>query len=103
MTIIKPAAKESYARFLMLAFAIVLIGSLVYIFEYNSLVDARFELKNMKAEIVKAETLNADLKNALYKTINPVLLEKEAAASSLILERNPEYLTKNTWLSDSSF
>ncbi len=86
----------------MFVFAIVLVGSLTYIFEYNSLVDARFELKNLKAEIVKAEAQNADLKNALYKTVNPVLLEKEAVGAGLILERNPEYLSSNTWLSDSS-
>ena len=103
MTIIKPAARESYTRFLSFLLAIVLMGSLVYIFEYNSLVDVRFELKNLKTEIVKMEAKNADLKNALYKTINPVLLEKEATAANLILERNPEYLTKNTWLSDSSY
>lgn len=102
MTIIKPAASESYTRFLLIVFAIVLMGSLTYIFEYNSLVDARFELKNLREEIVKAEALNADLKNALYNAVNPVLLEKEAVGAGLILERNPRYLTENTWLSDSS-
>jgi len=102
MTIIKPAENVSYTRFLLLVFAIVLVGSLTYIFEYRSLVDARFELKNLREEIVKAEAQNADLKNALYNVVNPVLLEKEAVAAGLILERKPEYLTRNTWLSDSS-
>ena len=102
MTIIKPAASESYTRFLLVVFAIVLLGSLTYIFEYNSLVDARFELKNMREEIVKAQSQNADLKNALYQIVNPVLLEKEAVAAGLILERNPGYLNGTTWLSDSS-
>ncbi|HXF44348.1 MAG TPA: hypothetical protein VNK70_02715 [Candidatus Paceibacterota bacterium] len=102
MTIIKPAANESYAKFLLLVFGIVLLGSLVYIFEYNSLADARFELGNLKESIVKAEAANADLKNALYKVVDPVLLEKRAASENMILDRNPQYLKSNKWLSDSS-
>ncbi|MCP6719855.1 MAG: hypothetical protein KJI72_00825 [Patescibacteria group bacterium] len=102
MTIIKPSEYQDYVRFLILVFAVALVGGLVYIFTYNSLVDTRFQLKTLKEDIVKGQALNADLKNNIYKITDPANLGGLASEHSLVLERNPDYLNSNQWLSDSS-
>ena len=103
MTIIKPSQYQDYVRFLVLVFAVALAGGLVYIFEYNTLVDARFQLRTLKENIIEKQALNADLKNKLYKITDPANLGGLASEHSLVLERNPDYLNSNQWLSDSSY
>jgi len=102
MTIIKPSQYQTYIRFFILVFVVVLLGGIIYIFEYNALVDARFQLKTLKQDIVALQVANADFKNNLYTVIDPAHLESLAYDRSLVLERNPEYLTSYQWLSDSS-
>lgn len=95
MTIIKPFPAREYIRFLALIFSVVLLGGLIYIFTYNALVGARFELKNLKAQLIKNEALNIDLKNNLYALLDPKNLEALAATNNLVLERKPDYLSSN--------
>lgn len=79
------------------------MGGLVYIYEYNVLADSRFQLKATKQKIASLETVNADLKNAIYKTTDPEKLSVLATESHLVLDKNPQYLNSNQWLSDSSY
>lgn len=100
MTILTPHGNSTIKHFLMLLFVLLLVGGVLYIFEYNALVDARFTLSDLKKNLVELETKNADLKNQLYAVLDPVKLTAFAAANGLILERRPQYLTQ--WVPDSS-
>lgn len=101
MTIIKPSPPRVY-RFLILVFGILLLSGVLYIFEYNALAQSRFEVQSLKKDIVELEAVNADLKKELYKTIEPERLQELALTSGLVLEREPQFLSSDKWLSDSS-
>ncbi len=101
MTIIKPN-RHSYFKFLAFIFTLLLAGGILYIFEYNALVDARFKLRFLKEKIVELEAINADLKNNLYKITEPRKLQELARSGELVLEQSPEFLSSEKWLSDSS-
>lgn len=103
MTIIKPRESRNYFRFLLFIFAIVFVGGLFYVYEYASFVDLRQQLRAAKALVVDLETANAELKNALYQAVSAPALEKIAVEQKLVMDRNPNYLNLNQWLSDSSF
>ena len=101
MTIIKPN-KKHYGRFLAIIFSLILIGGLFYIFEYNSFVNTRYQVKLLKQGIIEAEAANADLKNELYKIIDPSSLEKLAVNYQLVLDKNPEYLRNRETITSST-
>lgn len=92
MTIIKPSAPFLHLRFLLLFFGVLLVGGVVYIFEYNSLVNLRHQSNMLQQRIVGAQTANADLKNEMYKMIDPAQLQKLASERALVLDRRPAYL-----------
>jgi hypothetical protein len=102
MTIIKPRAYKNHLRFFFLLFLLIVLGGLLYIFEYNAVVENRQNLKNLKKSIIELQVLNADLKNNLYQITAAASLEKMAGEYGLEFERRPEYLNINQWLSDSS-
>ncbi len=102
MTIIKPSEYGRYVRFLAIIFGILLSGGIFYIFQYNALVDVRFEISSLKDSIVGLEAANADLKNNLYEAVEPEKLQSFARDNGLILEKNPKFLSSDKWLSDSS-
>ncbi|MDI6820648.1 MAG: hypothetical protein QMD65_00515 [Patescibacteria group bacterium] len=102
MTIIKPNKSKNLKYFLALLFIVFLAVGLVYIFSYNSFVNARFQLKELKKQIVELQALNADLKDKFYQSIKPEGLQILALERGLVLERRPEYIKSNQWLSDSS-
>jgi len=96
MTIISQGKNQGYIAFLFILFTAVLIGGLVYIFEYNGLVNARYQEQQLKQDIVDMRVKNADLKNNLYTITNPATLQKLAVASNLILDRQPNYIESPT-------
>jgi len=102
MTIIKPNKSNSLKYFLICFFAVFLTVGLVYIFLYNSFVNARFQLKELKKQIVELQTINVDLKDKFYQSIESEKLQALALERGLVLERRPEYIKSNQWLSDSS-
>ena len=102
MTIIQPHKHQNTIYFLVAIFGVLLIGGLLYISLYNGLVDARHELSALQKSMVELETQNADLKNELFRMIDPGHLESYAVAAGLVMERHPAYLRHNQWLSDSS-
>ncbi len=101
MTIIRPKVK-SYNIFIILVFVLISIGGIFYIFEYNSFVDTRYQIKNLKKNLVKAQEVNVDLKNKLYAVVDPGKLESLAKDYNLVLEKNPEYLVSDNKISSSS-
>lgn len=93
MTIINPAKNQNLVRFFALFFAILIVGGIVYIYEYNAVADARFEIKSLRQEIVDLEVKSAELKNDLYQVTDPTKLQKVAEDYNLVFERKPQYLT----------
>lgn len=96
MTIIQPHRHTSTARFFIFLLAIMVGGGLIFIFEYNTFVNARFTADNLKKEIVGLETSNANLKNTLYATLDPETLQALATERGLVIEKRPSYLTINS-------
>ncbi|MDO8556913.1 MAG: hypothetical protein Q7R98_00425 [Candidatus Jorgensenbacteria bacterium] len=93
MTILRPYKHYSIARFLVAFFAVVLVGGLIYIFEYNALVDARAETAQLKKQITTYQTDVATLKNDLYSMLDPVALQLLASQKGLVSEKRPQYIT----------
>lgn len=103
MTIIKPKEYSGYLSFLAIVFSVVLALGIFYIFEYNSLVDIRFEIRSLKEKIAENQALNADLKHSLYKITEPEGFRELARQEGLVLEKNPKFLSSDKWLSDSAY
>ncbi len=101
MTFLTPHQNGTTKQFLLLLFALVVLGGVLYIFEYNMFVNARFELGNLKKSLTELQTANADLKNRLYAVLDPVKLTALATERGLVLEKKPQYVTKQ-WVSDST-
>jgi cell division protein FtsL len=102
MTILQPHKNRAVVNFLVILFVILLTGGVFYIFEYNSFVNTRYQLSALKKSVVELQASNADLKSDFYKVTDPAQFEKMAADRGLILERKPDYLKQDQWLSDSS-
>ena len=92
MTIISPAKNRNYIRSIAIFIGGALIVGIIFIFEYNSLVDIRYEQRTLKQDIVKLQEQNAELKNTYYQMIDPIQLEQLAHEHQLVLDRQPKYL-----------
>ena len=93
MTIIKPHTNRQFVQFITVFFAFLLLGGLIYIFQYNALVNARAETNELKNRIVEAQTELATLKNGLYQILDPVALSSLASQEGLTVEKYPRYVT----------
>lgn len=103
MTIKNPTKKDKYFGFLVKLFLIVAIGAGIWIWQYNALADARYELETLENKIAELEVENAELKNDLYKITDPSHLEEVASVEGMVIDENPNYLELNQWVSDSSY
>ncbi len=95
MTIIQPDKNVKFSRYVLLLFLMVFLGGGFYIFEYNSFVDSKYELKSVKQNIIDLQEANADLKEGINRLTDSKELERIAKENNLTIERKPEYLTLN--------
>lgn len=95
MTIIKPKKHSQYLKFFIITFLILFLGAVFYIDGYNHSVNLRYQLENLKKSIVQVQEKNADLKNELFKIIDPNRLNALAQEKGLTLERHPQYFSFN--------
>lgn len=102
MTIIKPKSYRNYLNFILWFVILILLGGSFYIFEYNQFATNRDLLQKIKTSIAELQVKNADLKNNLYEIIDGPRLLSLAKERGLVLDKKPEYLSTNQWLSDSS-
>ena len=103
MTIIQPSRYREIIRFLIFFFTVLLVGGALAIFEYSKIADLRYELKNLKSNLVILEIESAELKNQFYASIATERLEALAREQGLIIDKNPDYMSSNQWLSVSSY
>ncbi len=101
MTIINPNKNRSLAHFFIALFFVLAGGGLFYMFQYHGFVGIRQEVEDTKSGIVKAQTENADLKDAFYRAIDPAVLKELAVARGMVLVGNPQYLFNTPWPSAS--
>ena len=92
MTVTKPQTKTRYLNFFVILAALIIGGGMLYIFEYNKLASARYEIGKAKEDILKAELAGADLEHLLFEITDPKRLEEAALEHSLVLEEKPTYL-----------
>lgn len=92
MTILQPNKnKQNFKSILTWCLLGVAICGL-YIFQYNSLVSARFEAKELKVGIEEMQLEGAELKNELYASLDPAELKQLAVLSGLVVESRPQYM-----------
>ncbi|MFB6212822.1 MAG: FtsL-like putative cell division protein [Candidatus Magasanikbacteria bacterium] len=103
MTIKSPNKKQGNSFFVLSLLSLLILGGLLYIYQYNSLANLRYKLKETKNKITKLKSHNAQLKQKLYKLTGPSKLEKAAQSAGLVKESNPKYLELSQWVSDSSY
>ncbi len=103
MTIIKPHKSRSFKGFLALLFAVLAMGGGLYIYEYNALVNTRSELLTLKAALPEAQAANAGLKNQFYTMLDPGQLQTLGQKDGLTLDKKPQYLKLNPWVSVSTY
>lgn len=102
MTIIKPRSYRTYLSFILWFFVLILVGGSFYIFEYNDFVGNRESLKRIKNSIAELQVENAEFRNKFYEIVDGPRLEHFAKERGLVLDKKPDYLSTNRWLSDSS-
>ena len=102
MTIIKPIEIKNGIHSLIFLFIAIFVSGIFYVLEYNSFANTRYQVNSLKERIADASTANADFKNILYKMTDSVRLNSLAPQYQLTLERKPQYLSQNQWVSDSS-
>lgn len=87
----------------MALFGALLLAGAIYIVGYNSYASKRHEIKGLKERLLALQTANVDLKDSLFRLIDPARLEQLAGTRGLVLEQRPQYLVgASVWLSDSS-
>lgn len=95
MTIIQLNKNNHKKNFLVsILMAVSVVAAVWGIFIYNQLVSLRHEVKKQENSIQQAEVQNAELKNNLYSILNEKNIKSLINQQSLILEKNPNYLTK---------
>ena len=103
MTIIQPSRYKNQTLFLAVFFGIFILGGGLAIFEYKAIADMRYEIRTMKGDLILLKTENAELKNRFYAATETNKLEALALERGLILDKTPDYMSSNQWLSDSSY
>ena len=103
MTIIKPDQYKSLFTFLPQLLILVVLGGVLYIYQYNIVADNRYEIEYLQERIAHLQVVNAELENELYEQVDPNVLTDIAQMYQLVLERSPQYLNVNQWVSDSSY
>jgi len=92
MTILQPnKQKQNFKSILLWCFLAVAVCG-IYIFQYNSLVSARFESKQLKNGIEEMELVGSELKSKLYAALDPAELKQLAGFSGLVVESRPQYM-----------
>ena len=72
--------------------ALIVGGGSLYIFEYNALVSARYEVGETKETIIKEGLAQADIQHVLFQATDLKKLEEVAKEHFLILDERPTYL-----------
>lgn len=98
MTYIQPN-KHNKINFLTYTLILIIVFSASGgIFLYNQSVDLNHNIINQEKLVRDAEVENAELKNSLYQLIESKNLETLANEKSLVVEKNPQYITINRQL-----
>jgi len=103
MTIIRPSLHKNQLLFLAVFFGILTLGGLLAVFEYKAISDARYEIRTMRGSLTLLKTENAELKNRFYAATETDKLEVLALERGLVLDKMPDYMSSNQWLSASSY
>lgn len=92
MTILQPNKNKQNFKsiFVWCLLGVAICG--LYIFQYNSLVGARFEAKELRVGIEEMQLEGAELKNELYASLDPAELKQLAVLSGLVVESRPQYM-----------
>lgn len=91
MTIIKPNAVKKNLHSVGFLIVIAALAGLALTFSYINLGAMRDNVKKIKKEINATIEENSDLENRVYALTDLKKLSELAAASGLVIEKNPKY------------
>ena len=80
-------------------FSLLIAVATLGMFVYNQLVSFRHDMRSEQASLGQREVENADLKNELYRTMDPKGPALLAENQSLVVDQNPEYITVSSRVS----
>jgi cell division protein FtsL len=81
------------ADILIVCLGIIVFGAAaVTVFSYSRVAGLKHEIAVLERDIDKAKSMNADLKNDLFRMTDPQSLETIAAEKGLIEDRNPKWV-----------
>jgi len=103
MTIIKPILDKKNKNFIILLIFIILIFSILYIYTYNILANAKYQQIQLKNKIDKAIANQNELKNYLFTLTDPKNFDSLAQKYNLVYNNKPEYLILRKWISEQTF
>jgi len=95
MTIIQPNKNRSrkISDVLIVCMGVVVFGAAaITVFSYSRVAGLKHNIAVLEQEIDEAKSVNADLKNNLFKMTDPQSLELIAAEKGLIEDRNPKWV-----------
>ncbi len=93
MTIIQPNKNNYKFNLLISCFVISIVMSAVWgVFLYNESVNLRHETERWETDLSQMEVESAELKNKFYSIIDAKNLETIVGQTSLILDKNPQYI-----------
>ena len=90
MTIVRPSLYTQNARFIIFLLSFILIAGISYIFMYNALVNARYQVSNLKSQIADAASAQNELKSQLFNVTAPQNLDSLATKYNLVLDTKPQ-------------
>lgn len=93
MTVINPHKdKKNIISPAILILGVILIAlGVIYVFEYNRLVNLSYDIPKVKKEIQEMVVKNSDLRINLDQIISPAQLQVVAQERNLIKEEKPYY------------
>jgi cell division protein FtsL len=71
---------------------VVFGAAAITVFSYSRVAGLKHDIAVLEQEIDEAKSVNADLKNNLFKMTDPQSLELIAAEKGLIEDRNPKWV-----------
>jgi cell division protein FtsB len=96
MTLIQPIRTNAWLNLILAAFLCLLVVSAVWLVSlYNRSVNVRHATAEMKEEVQRLQTENAELKGRILGILDGQKFEELAAARALVKERDPKYLETN--------
>lgn len=92
MTIIEPSKNNIFSNSIIYFVGFLILCVVAGIYFYNLNVNLKYEVSMNSKAIQQLESVNADLRNEMYKMLDAGNLTAIVQKQNLIQDKNPDYL-----------